>query len=126
MDIATHHRAQVFGITAIATERWQQNGDTRVMLHHPFPQDLVQVRPLISAIPPGDGHDLCLRFFITVIAPIDRNAGALEMGKAGCKAQTFGRVSGDETVECGHARGIEGVQGATEGVIMELFGTSAG
>jgi hypothetical protein len=81
---------------------------------------------MIPAVPPGDVHDPFLGFFITVVAPIDMKAGAIEMGKAGCKAQTLGRVSGDETVECGHARGLEGVQGATEGVIMELFGTSAG
>ena len=47
------------------------------------------------------------------------------MGKAGCKTQGLSSASGNEAVEFGHAIGIEGIQGSTEGVIIELFGRNA-
>ena len=48
------------------------------------------------------------------------------MGKAGRQGQTFGSVSGNEAVELGHSRGIEGIQGPPEGIVIELFRTNAG
>jgi len=87
IDRAMYHRAKVSGLTAMTTARWHQHRHTRVMHHHQCPHDVVQVRPMIPAVPPGDGHALYRGCFIAVVAPIDMNTGALDMGQAGARAK---------------------------------------
>jgi hypothetical protein len=96
------------------------------MLLHQLYHDLVEVRAIIPALTAGEVHDLFRGLLVAVVAPIHMNARAIEMGKAGRKAQVLGRRRGHETVTCGHTRGIEGVQGPTQGVIVELCRGHAG
>ena len=48
------------------------------------------------------------------------------MGERGCQAQTLGRRGGNEAVECGHAKGVERIEGSPERVIIEMAGLNAG
>jgi hypothetical protein len=86
---------------------------------------LVEVRAMIATIALSDVHNVLPRLLVAVIAPIDMKARRVEMGKAGRKGQTLGSVSGYEAVEFCYSRGIEGIQGPTEGVIVELVGGNA-
>ena len=81
---------------------------------------------MIPTVAPGDVHDLLLGLLVTVVAPIDMKTGAIEMGKARRQAQALGSGRGNEAVEFRHASSIEGIQGPTEGVIVELLGSNAG
>jgi hypothetical protein len=71
-------------------------------------------------------NDLCLGLLLTVIPSIDVKARAIEMGKGGSQAQSFGGGGRNETVECRHAIVIERIQGTTESIIIELCGGNAG
>jgi hypothetical protein len=87
---------------------------------------LVEVGTMISTIALGDVHDLLRRWLVTVIAPIDMKARAVEVHIGWTQVQTLGGSRRDETVEFGHPRVIEGIQGATERIIVELVGSDAG
>src|SRR6516162_11481004 len=114
--------AKLGAITAIATEGLHQDRNARLVLDNQLPHDLVQVWPMVAAIPAGDMYDVVLGLLVAVIAPIDMKAGAIQMGKAGRKAQALGRRRRNETVECGDAIAIERIQGSTEGIVVELVG----
>jgi hypothetical protein len=126
MHRAPNRRAKAVGITAVATAWLHQAGDTRLMRHHQRHHDLISGRPMIPARTAGDGHDLCLGCLGAVVAPIDMNARRVEMDQAGCKPQTRGSGCRKEAVECGHPRGIEGLQGPAAGLIGELCRGHAG
>jgi hypothetical protein len=81
---------------------------------------------MIPAITAGEVHDLFRGLLVAVVAPIHMNACAIEMGQAGRKAQVLGSRRGNETVKFGHTIGLEGVQGPTQGVIVELLRGHAG
>jgi hypothetical protein len=116
--------AKGLGITAIATERLHQDRKACLMLHHQLPHDLVQVRPMIPAVPPGDVHHLCFGLFVAVVASIDMKARAIPMAKAGRQPQALSSGRGYQAVEFSPPRGIEGLQGSTEGLIVELLGSN--
>jgi hypothetical protein len=97
-----------------------------LVLHHQLHHDLIEVRPMIPAIPAGAGHDLCFGFLVAVVAPIDLQARRVEMDNAGCKPQARGSGSRKEAVEFGHPIGIEGIQGPASGIIVELCRGHAG
>jgi hypothetical protein len=71
-------------------------------------------------------NNLFLRLLVAVVAPIDVKTRAIEMGKAGRKAQALGSGRGHEAVEFGDPIGIERIQRPTEGVIVELCGSNTG
>jgi hypothetical protein len=96
------------------------------MLDNQLQHHLVEVRPRISAVASGDVNDLCLGLLRTVLPSIDVKARAIEMGKGGSQAQSFGGGGRNETVECRHAIVIERIQGTTESIIIALCGGNAG
>jgi hypothetical protein len=118
--------AKLFAITAIAPEGLHQHGKARLMLDKQLQHDLVEVRPMVPAVPPRAVNNLFRELLIAVIAPIDRKARAIEMGKTGRKAQMVGSGSGYEAVEFRHPKGIGGIQGAAKGIIVELCGGHTG
>src|SRR5439155_18423918 len=59
------------------TERLHQDVNARLMLHNQFQHDLVEVRPMIPAVPSGDVHDLVLGLLVAIVAPIDRRLEGL-------------------------------------------------
>lgn len=63
---------------------------------------------------------------MAVVAPIDVETGAIKMRKSRRQLQALSRRSGNKALELRHARGIEGIQGPTERIIIELVGTDAG
>ena len=81
---------------------------------------------MLTALAFGAMHDLVRRRLGAVGAPVARQAGALELGKAGRKAQAGGRRRGNAAGACGHARGIEGLQRTPSGIIIALVGGDAG
>jgi hypothetical protein len=111
MHMEPHRLANALGITAVATAWFPQEGDTRLVLHHQLSPDLIDVRPMIPAIPSGDVHDLVLGFRVVVVAPIDMNARGVKMDKAGCKIQALSRGCRQEAIAFGHPISIEGLQG---------------
>jgi hypothetical protein len=120
------HRANRVSIAAMATERWPEHGHTGLVRDHQLQHDVVQVGTMIAAIAPGDRDHLLVRLLGAVKMAIHMATGAIEMGQAGRKAQTPGRSRSHEAVKFGHALGIKGIQGPTEGIIVELFGSHAG
>ena len=81
--MGTHGLATVVGLTAMATARVHPERNARWRLYQALHQDWVHVRPLIPAIPPGDGHDRGSGCVVAVVASIDRNARALQRANAG-------------------------------------------
>src|SRR5262249_54754130 len=49
----------------------------------------------------------------------------IEMAERGCQPQTRGCRGGYEAIECRHAKVVEGIEGAPEGVIIEMAGLNA-
>ena len=86
----------------------------------------MQIGPMIPAVALGDVHHLGVRGRIAVRATLNMQARTVEMGKAGRKAQTLGGRRRYETVEFRYPGGIEGIQGTSEGIIVELCGGNAG
>ena len=113
-------RTALLGITAIATERRQQDRDTGLVLHKQLQHHVVESRALIATRAAGDGHNGLLRLLVTVGAPIDMEPRAIEMGKAGRKAQALGSRGSNATVECRHPIGVERLQGTPERVILAM------
>jgi hypothetical protein len=125
MDVGLDHLAQLLWITAMATARLHQPGNARLVLDDQLHQDWVEVGTMISTIALGEVHDLLRWWLVTVIAPIDMNARAVEVPIGGTQVQTLGGSRRDETVECCHPMVIEGIQGAPERLIVELCGSDA-
>ena len=80
---------------------------------------------MIPTIAMGDVHDLFVRSLSAVIAAIDMETRRIEMGERGRQPQTRGRRGGNEAVECRHPIVVEGIEGAPEGVIIEMAGLNA-
>jgi integrase len=120
------HLAELVRLTAMATQRWHQDRNAGLVLDHELQHHVVEVRPMIPAVASGDVHDLRIGLFLPVITAVDVQAGAIEVGKGRGSSQTHGRGGGHETVECRDPVVIEGIQGTTEGIIIELFRGDAG
>jgi hypothetical protein len=74
----------------------------------------------------GDGHDLFVRRLRAVLPAIDMKTRRIEMAERARQPQTRGRCGGNEAVECRHPKVGEGIEGAPEGVIIEMAGLNAG
>src|SRR5262245_58123712 len=80
---------------------------------------------MIPTIAVGDVHDLFVRRLRAVITAIDMKTRRIEMAERGRQSQTCGRRGGNEAVEFRHPKVVEGIEGAPEGVIMEMAGLNA-
>ena len=80
---------------------------------------------MIPTIALGNVHDLFVGGLIAVIAAIDMETRRIEMGERGRQPQTPGRRGGNEAVECRYPKVVEGIEGAPEGVIIEMAGLNA-
>src|SRR2546421_6196802 len=118
--------AKLFSITAIATERLHQYGDTRLVLDNELQHDLIEVRAMIPTITFRDVHDVLRGRLVTVIASINMKARTVEVRISRTQAQTLGGGRRNETIECRHPGVIERIQGSTEGIIVELCGSHTG
>src|SRR4030095_6881632 len=77
---------------------------------------------MITAVASGNVNDVCVRLLGTVVAAIDMEAGAIEMGKGRREPEALSGRGGNETVEFRDASVIEGIQGAAQRIIMEMLG----
>ena len=118
--------AELVRITASATQRFPQERNASLVLDDQLQHDLIQIGPMIPAVALGDVHNLGVRGRIAVLATITMKARTVEMGKAGRKAQTLGGRRRYETVEFRYPVVLEGIQGTSEGIIVELCGGNAG
>src|SRR5215510_10517982 len=80
---------------------------------------------MIPTLAVGDGHHLCVRSLLAVIPAIAMETRCIEMAERGCQPQTRGCRGGNEALEGRHAKVVEGIEGAPEGVIIELAGLHA-
>jgi hypothetical protein len=80
---------------------------------------------MIPTIARGDVHDLFVRRLRAVIPAIDMKTRRIEMAERARQPQPRGRCGGNEAVECRHPKGVEGIEGAPEGVIIEMAGLKA-
>ena len=85
--------AEVVHITAIATEGLHQHRNASLVFDNQVQHHLVEVRPMIPTVAPGDVNDLLLGLLVTVVAAIDMKTGAIEMGKAWGQGPGAGRRS---------------------------------
>ena len=120
------HLAALVRITALATQRFHQERHASLGLDDQLQHDLMQIGPMIPAGALGDVHHLGVRGRIAVRATLNMQARTVEMGQAGRKAQTLGGRRRSETGEFRYPGGREGIQGTSEGSIVELCGGNAG
>src|SRR5438477_10116359 len=80
---------------------------------------------MIPTIALGDVHDLFVRRLSAVITAIDMKTRRIEMAERRRQSQTRGRCGGNEAVEFRHPKVVEGIEGAPEGVIIEMAGLNA-
>src|SRR4030095_14368160 len=88
--------------------------------------DLVEVAAMIPTIALGDVHDMFVRRLIAVIPAIDMETRRIEMVERARQPQPRGRCGGNEAVEFRRPKGVEGLEGAPEGVIIKMAGLNAG
>jgi hypothetical protein len=117
---------KVTRITGIATEGLHQHGNPRLVFHNQVEHHVVEVGPMIAAVASRDMNDLFIRLLATVVAPIDMEAGAIQMGQGRCQPEALSGRDRNETVEVCHASRIERVQGASQRIIMEMPGFDSG
>ena len=77
---------------------------------------------MIPTIARGDVHDLFVWRLSAVIPAIDMKTRRIEMVQPACQPQPRGRRGSNEAVECCHPKVVEGIEGAPEGVIIEMAG----
>ena len=120
-DDLTEHWA----ITPLATQGQQQQRDTGLVLHHSRQPHVVEVRAMILTRAVGNVHDLCVRKLRAGLAAIDMKPRCIEMVERARQPQTCGRCSGKEAIEGRDPKVVEGLEGAPEGVIIEMAGLHA-
>ena len=81
---------------------------------------------MIPTIAWGDVHDLFVRRLSAVLPAIDMTARRIEMAERARQPQPRSRRGGNEAVEFRHPKVVEGVEGAPEGVIIEMARLNAG
>ena len=109
-------------VTAIATEGLHEQRNASLVLHNEVKHHLVEVWAMIAAVAPGNVNHLRVRLLSTVVAAIDMETGAIEMGKHRGKPEAWRRRGRNKTVECRDAIVIEHIQGAAQRVLMEMLG----
>src|SRR4029453_2266523 len=119
-NVVTDDLAKRFAILTIATQGLHQHRDTSLVLHHQRQHHLVQVRAMIPTLAVGDVHDLFVRRLRAVRAAIDMKTRRIEMAARARQPQPRSRRGGDEAVEFRHPKVVEGIEGAPEGVIIEM------
>jgi hypothetical protein len=110
----------------MAAERRHQHGKACWVRDPQRQHDVVEVRAMIATRARGAVHHGCCGLLVAVIATIDMNARRVEVRRGGSQAQTLGSADRHETIACRDPIGIEGIEGPTEGVIVELVGGTAG
>ena len=81
---------------------------------------------MLPTLARGDVHNLFVRRLRAVLPAIDMKTRRIEMAECARQPQTRGRCGGNEAVEFRHPTGVEGVEGAPEGVIIEMARLNAG
>jgi hypothetical protein len=123
--VVTDDLAERFAILTIATPGLPQPRDTGLVLHHYLQHHLVEVRAMIPTRARGDVHHLFVRRRSAVITAIDMKTRRIAMAERARQPQTRGRCGGNEAVEFRHSKLVEGIEGAPEGVIIEMAGLNA-
>ena len=118
--------AQVLGVPPIATAGLHPHGHASLVFDNHVQPPLVESRAMVPAVATRDVHDLLCGLLVTGIAAIHVQARAIERRKSRREPKALSGRGGNETVECRHPRGIEGIHGTPEGVIIALCGGDPG
>ena len=110
----------------MAPARLHQHGQARLGLDHQLQPALLEVRAMIPTRALGEVHALRRRWLVAVRAPLDRQAGAIELGKGRGQSQTLCRGGGHEPREFRDPGVIQGSPGTPEGIIIALCGGNTG
>jgi hypothetical protein len=113
-------------LTGMATEGLHPHGNPRWVFPKHVPPHVGAVGPLSAAVASRDLHDLGVRRLTTVVAPIDMEAGAIEMGNGRRQPQAVSGRDRQEPVEVCHASRIARVPGASQRLLMARRGFEAG
>jgi hypothetical protein len=106
----------------MTAERFHAHGHPRVLLDHPCPHHVLEVRPMLPTLAAHEVHDLCIGGMVTVRAALDREAGALERRNVRGQAQTRGSRGRPATIEGGDAIIIERLYRPPERLSMQRLG----
>jgi hypothetical protein len=110
----------------MATERFHEHGNARLVLDDQRPHDVVEVRAMISTVALGAVHDLFTGWLVAVIAAVTMTARAVKVHRGGAEVQTRHGRRRDKTLEGCYPIAIEGIQGTTERLIVQLLGGHTG
>jgi hypothetical protein len=121
-DGLTDHLAERLPITTIPTQGCQPDRNASLGLDAQLEPHVVEVGPMISAIPPRDGHDLLCRRLAAVIGAIAMEAGALRMRHAWGQPSPRSGRGGHETLEGCDVIGIARSQGPAQRIIIAMAG----
>jgi hypothetical protein len=112
--------AEVLRVTTLPTAGLHQHGNPGVVFDNQVQHHLIAVGALIATVAAGNMDDRLLRLLVTVVAAIDMNTGAIEMGQAGRKPQTCGSGRGKEAVEFRHPVIVKRIPRTAERVIIAM------
>jgi hypothetical protein len=121
-NVVADDLAERFAIVTIAPQGFHQHGDTGLVLHDQLQHPLVEVGAMVPPIALGDVHDLFVRSLSAVIPAINMETRRIEMAERGRQPQTLGRRGGNEAVECSQPSRVQRIEGASEGIIIEMTG----
>jgi hypothetical protein len=119
-------RAARGGSPAVAPARWPPEGEPGLRLHKALPPDWAEVRTLSAPKALQDVYHLGRGRLLAAGAPRDMPARRGEGRLSGPQAQPLGGPHRPAAGECGHSRGLEGLPGTTERLIVERCGSNAG
>jgi hypothetical protein len=79
-DVFGDDLAAVLCVEALATVGCHEPGHPRLMCHEEVEHDWVEIRAMVAAVATGTVNHRRLRCLRTVVATIDMDAGAIQMG----------------------------------------------
>jgi hypothetical protein len=80
-DVLGDDLTKVLSVAPMATEGFHAEGHPGLVHYHEVQHHLVEVRAIIEAVATRAVNHLCLRFLSPVVASIDLEASAIDMGK---------------------------------------------
>jgi hypothetical protein len=107
----------------MSAEWFHAHWHTRWMFYHQRQHARMEIGAMIAAVALRHVHDRRLGFFRTVIAPIDVETRRVQVGIPRLAAHPPRRRRRNQAIERRDAKVVEGIQGASEHVVIALGGS---